>query len=81
MAFWTSVSQQFGNNSMVFYELYNEPHTSDLAAYASGNAQTAGMLEMLSAVRATRAAVCVSHTVTAASVTSCARVCSGARTQ
>ena len=81
VAFWTSVSQQFGNNSMVFYELYNEPHTSDLAAYASGNAQTAGMLEMLSAVRATRAAVCVSHTVTAASVTSCARVCSGARTQ
>lgn len=79
--FWTSVSQQFGNNSMVFYELYNEPHTSDLAAYASGNAQTAGMLEMLSAVRATRAAICVSHTVTAASVTSCARVCSGARTQ
>ena len=35
---------------MVFYELYNEPHISDLVAYTDGNANTAGMLEMLAAV-------------------------------
>ena len=52
VSFWSSVSQAFGNNSMVFFELYNEPHLSDFVAYSSGNAQTAGMLEMLSAVSA-----------------------------
>ena len=29
----------------------NEPHIHDMAAYANGNAKTAGMLQMLAAVR------------------------------
>jgi hypothetical protein len=48
----SSVAATFGNNSLVFYELYNEPHISDVSAWANGNAQYAGMLEMLAAVRA-----------------------------
>ena len=36
----------------MFYELYNEPHISDMGAYMHGNTETAGMIEMLQAVRA-----------------------------
>lgn len=51
LAFWDSVAAQFGSNDLVFYELYNEPHITDQAAYARGDATHAGMLEMLAAVR------------------------------
>ena len=50
--FWASVAQQFGGNEMVIYELYNEPHIDDVDVWLHGNAQYAGMLEMLAAVRA-----------------------------
>ncbi len=51
--FWGSVASAFGNNSYCFYELYNEPHVdpSDVDVWMNGNATTAGMLEMLAAVR------------------------------
>ena len=48
--FWDGVAGNFSNNSMVFYELYNEPHTS-VDPWMNGDATTAGMLEMLAAVR------------------------------
>jgi hypothetical protein len=49
--FWSTVAQQFGNNTLVFYELYNEPHTGNVTSYMHGDKQTAGMIEMLQAVR------------------------------
>ena len=52
MAFWSSVSARFGDNFLVFYELYNEPHTSDVEVYIHGDATSCGMMEMLAAVRA-----------------------------
>jgi hypothetical protein len=51
--FWSQIAEFFGNNSYVFYELYNEPHT-DYDTYANGDATHAGMLEMLAAVRSHR---------------------------
>ena len=27
--FWKDISSTFGNNPLVFFELYNEPHTQD----------------------------------------------------
>ena len=51
LTFWDSIASVFGNNSYCFYELYNEPHTSDVDAYMNGDAETAGMLEMLAQVR------------------------------
>ena len=51
LLFWDSVASTFGENKMVFYELYNEPHISDLDAYMNGNAEYAGMLEMAATVR------------------------------
>ena len=36
---------------LAFFELYNEPHAPSLDVYLNGNAQYAGMLEMLAAVR------------------------------
>ena len=43
---------RFANNSMVFYELYNEPHRVDEAAWANGDSSGHnGMLQMLAAVR------------------------------
>jgi len=49
--FWDSVASTFGNNPMVFYELYNEPHRVDESTWANGDATHSGMLEMLAAVR------------------------------
>lgn len=49
--FWTSMAQTFGGNPNVFFELYNEPHT-DAATWMNGTSQYAGMLELISAVRA-----------------------------
>ena len=49
--FWDSVAAEFGANKRVFYELYNEPHTSDTDAWMSGSASVAGELEMLATVR------------------------------
>jgi hypothetical protein len=49
--FWDSVAAKFGNNPLVFYELYNEPHRVTQDAWANGDATTSGMLEMLAAVR------------------------------
>lgn len=53
--FWESVAQKFGQNDLVFYELYNEPHlkntTADLDVYLNGNDVYAGMIEMSNAVR------------------------------
>ena len=49
--FWDSVAAKFADNSMVFYELYNEPHRVELDAWMNGDSETSGMLEMLAAVR------------------------------
>jgi len=49
--FWDSVASTFASNTLVFYELYNEPHRVDLDAWMNGDANTAGMLEMMAAVR------------------------------
>merc|ERR1719262_1374437 len=43
--FWDSVASTFGNNPMVFYELYNEPHRVDESTWANGDATHSGMLE------------------------------------
>lgn len=51
VTFWDSIASTFGENSYAFYELYNEPHTSDFSAYLNGDDSTSGMLEMLAAVR------------------------------
>ncbi len=51
VAFWSSIAQTFAANDMVFYELYNEPHLKSAEVWMNGNAQYAGMLEMLAAVR------------------------------
>lgn len=60
VTFWSSVAATFADNSLVFYELYNEPHITDVATYMSGDATTAGMLEMLAAVRAVdKTGICV----------------------
>ena len=40
------------NNAQVFYELYNEPHVQNVSQWMNGDSSTAGMLEMLAAVRA-----------------------------
>ena len=78
VSFWDSVASTFSNNSLVFFELYNEPHVrlewsgrypsiakefetyaavhldqADVGAWMDGDDGTsAGMLEMLAAVRA-----------------------------
>jgi len=49
--FWDSVGERFANNSMVFYELYNEPHRVTQNVWANGDADHSGMLEMLAALR------------------------------
>lgn len=49
--FWDSVAAKFGNNPLVFYELYNEPHRVTEAVWANGDDTHSGMLEMLAAVR------------------------------
>jgi hypothetical protein len=49
--FWDSVASKFGDNPMVFYELYNEPHRVTEEQWANGDATYSGMLEMLAAVR------------------------------
>lgn len=51
VTFWDSVASKFKENSMVFYELYNEPHRVTEDQWANGDASTSGMLEMLAAVR------------------------------
>jgi hypothetical protein len=48
--FWTLVAQTFANNSLVMYELYNEPHTWFQALYG-GDELYVGMSEMYKAVR------------------------------
>jgi aryl-phospho-beta-D-glucosidase BglC (GH1 family) len=45
VSFWDSVSQMFGNNDHVMYELYNEPHAANEISYNSG------MNAMMNAVR------------------------------
>jgi hypothetical protein len=50
--FWDSVASKFASNTLVFYELYNEPHRVELDAWMHGDSTTSGMLEMLAAVRA-----------------------------
>jgi len=49
--FWDSAASMFADNTLVFYELYNEPHRVDLDAWMNGDDTTSGMLEMLAAVR------------------------------
>jgi len=51
VTFWGQVAKQFGNNKLVFYELYNEPHLADFNVFVNGNDQYAGMWEMYQAVR------------------------------
>jgi hypothetical protein len=48
--FWDSVAAKFGDNPMVFYELYNEPHRVTEDVWANGDATHSGMLDMLAAV-------------------------------
>jgi len=48
--FWTQVAQTYGNNSLVLYELYNEPHVWFQALYG-GDPLYVGMSEMYKAVR------------------------------
>ena len=59
LMFWDSVATAFGKNSLVFFELYNEPHTNDVNAWMNGNQDTAGMLEMLAAVRKHSSQPCI----------------------
>lgn len=49
--FWDSVASTFASNTMVFYELYNEPHRVEVDAWLHGDSTTSGMLEMMAAVR------------------------------
>ena len=51
--FWGKVSEAFEDNPYVFYELYNEPHNTDVNIWMNGSdaTHTAGMLQMLAAVR------------------------------
>lgn len=49
--FWDSVASTFASNTMVFYELYNEPHRVEVDAWLHGDNTTSGMLEMMAAVR------------------------------
>jgi hypothetical protein len=49
--FWDSVASIFGANKMVFFELYNEPHVSDVSVWMNGNDQFAGITDLLAAVR------------------------------
>lgn len=53
--FWHSVADQFKDNELVFYELFNEPHlqqevTNDV--YLHGDDTYVGMLELIDTVRA-----------------------------
>lgn len=49
--FWASVSEKFGTNDHVMYELYNEPHMNDIDVYLNGNDDYTGMLDMIAAIR------------------------------
>eukprot|EP00756_Hemistasia_phaeocysticola_P029364 Hpha_TRINITY_DN16229_c2_g11::TRINITY_DN16229_c2_g11_i1::g.14515::m.14515/K01179/E3.2.1.4; endoglucanase len=51
VAFWDSVASLHGANKMVFFELYNEPHT-DTQTWLKGSSQYVGITEMAAAVRA-----------------------------
>jgi hypothetical protein len=48
--FWSLVAQTYASNHLVFYELYNEPHTWFQALYG-GDPLYVGMSEMYKAVR------------------------------
>lgn len=50
LAFWDTVSSLYKDNDLVFYELYNEPHTW-FQALQGGDPRYAGMTEMYDAVR------------------------------
>jgi hypothetical protein len=54
VAFWDRVAADFADNTFVFFELYNEPHRVALDAWIHGSAVggTAGVLQLLAAVRA-----------------------------
>ncbi len=50
LAFWDTASSLYKDNDLVFYELYNEPHTW-FQALQGGDYRYAGMTEMYDAVR------------------------------
>eukprot|EP00035_Acanthoeca_spectabilis_P000188 m.71573 g.71573 ORF g.71573 m.71573 type:complete len:505 (-) comp10073_c0_seq1:5049-6563(-) len=50
ITFWQAVASTFGNNTRVFFELYNEPHTN-IDQWMDGDTTHAGMLDLLAAVR------------------------------
>ena len=50
LAFWDLVAYTYGNNPLVLYELYNEPHVW-YQAYYGGDPLYAGMAEMLDVIR------------------------------
>lgn len=52
VVFWASVARTFAGNDYVMFELYNEPHVSDIATWLHGDEASAGMVDMLAAVRA-----------------------------
>ena len=50
--FWKALAGAYASNPYVFYELYNEPHDTAQAVFASGGGQYEGMLPMAQAVAA-----------------------------
>lgn len=50
--FWDSISKEFKDNELVFYELYNEPHDVNQNDFIKGSSRYAGALEMISTIRA-----------------------------
>jgi len=59
-AFWSSVAETFKNDPKVVYDLYNEPHDISWGCWLNGCSspagwQTAGMQQLLNAVRGTGA--------------------------
>lgn len=53
--FWTQVATEYGNDSRVMFELYNEPHDIDPNTWLNGNGEFSGMQQMFDAVRSTGA--------------------------
>eukprot|EP01084_Bolivina_argentea_P148926 260266_1 len=53
VAFWDAVSKRYANNSLVIYELFNEPwmQPTDFPVYYGGSSKYAGMKQMYDAIR------------------------------
>lgn len=49
--FWNQLSQKYGSNDLVWYELYNEPFVNSYDIWLNGNTQYEGMKNMYDAIR------------------------------